>query len=124
MCRMQTTHQHKTELSGSMDTAVICYTSIKSCSREKTFESYLMMRANIKQQRWDHTNSLLATDVSLERKNKHQNQTPSNCTKECISFALIFSPSLHKNIVVEESLHSKIRKQSKPQNYKPRMKFG
>lgn len=27
-----------------------------------------MMRANIKQQRWDHTNSLLTTDISLERK--------------------------------------------------------
>lgn len=27
-----------------------------------------MMRANIKQQRWDHTNSFLATDISLETK--------------------------------------------------------
>lgn len=52
------------------------------------FPSYLMMRVNIKQQRWDHANSLLTTDVSLERKKTQQNQTPLYSTKECVSFAI------------------------------------
>lgn len=54
------------------------------------FLSYLMMRVNIKQQRWDHANSLLTTDISLERKKKnhHHHQTPLYSTKECISFAI------------------------------------
>lgn len=48
-----------------------------------------MMRVNIKQQRWDHANSLLTTDISLERKKKQQqNQTPLYSTKEGVSFAI------------------------------------
>lgn len=69
-----------------------------------------MMRANIKQQRWDHTNSLLTTDISLERKKKLN--------------LLLFHERIHffcnKTFKL---LRSKMKKQSKTHYYKLVIKF-
>jgi len=56
------------------------------------FLSYLVIWVNIKQQRWDHTNSLLTTDVSLKRrKNKIIRQ------EKAFSLKKIFKSSVNEN---------------------------
>lgn len=71
------------------------------------FLSYLMMRVNIKQQRWDHANSLLTTDISLERKKKKPPPPPNS---------FIFHKRMHFFCnKLFKSLYIKLIKQLKPQ---------